>query len=367
MAARRCPCSSLRRPKARALSSSSSSLFYIHQATPLISNTALFLSALDSIRKRPRLALRFFRWAELQPGFPRCEMAFVGVLEILADSDLTRAAYAVMERVLALGLHGILDLLIQGRFIPGTRWQSARFPLFTGWCAVGSSSDVKNCNREDNAQDALELLGKMLNKGFSFNDVTYNVLINATRIVGELQLGSASEAFKLGEEMIARGITPDTVSYNVQIDGLCKMGNIDEAYNLLLKMVKDGKRGLSPNKYTYTLLINEHCNREIGNEALRLYGEMHEKGVQPDSCAQSVLSQTIGEEHKDHAISYLENLHQLFAQISTVEAYTIAVPFCFPAEDCLAQVIFSPLTGITEQACIEGLINLHEAGPTIRH
>lgn len=52
----------------------------------LISSRAQFLSALHSIHHRPRIALRFFRWAERQQSFDRSEAAFSVILEILAEA-----------------------------------------------------------------------------------------------------------------------------------------------------------------------------------------------------------------------------------------------------------------------------------------
>ncbi|KAI8028135.1 Pentatricopeptide repeat-containing protein [Camellia lanceoleosa] len=37
-----------------------------------------------------------------------------------------------------------------------------------------------------------------------------------------------------------KGFPPDLVTYNVIVDGLCKVGNLEEAYELLQEMVRDG-------------------------------------------------------------------------------------------------------------------------------
>ena len=74
----------------------------------------MFIRVLDSIRIRPRIALQFFRWVEGQPGFKRSEFAFCAMLEILVKNNLMRSAYWVVERVISVDMHGIVDVLVDG-------------------------------------------------------------------------------------------------------------------------------------------------------------------------------------------------------------------------------------------------------------
>ena len=104
--------------------------------------------------------------------------------------------------------------------------------------------------------------------------------------------------------MIEKGVFPNEITYNELINGLCKLGRLEEAYELFYEMQS---KGLTPNKYTYTLLINENYNVGNWNEALRSYCQMLEKDIQPDGCTYHTLFKKLDEDYKVQAIEYLVN------------------------------------------------------------
>jgi pentatricopeptide repeat protein len=68
------------------------------------------------------------------------------------------------------------------------------------------------------------------------------------------------------------------------------------------------ERGLAPNKYTYTLLIDGNCREGNWADAIRLYFEMHQNGIPPDYCTHNALFKGFDEGHMYHAIEYMENI-----------------------------------------------------------
>nr|CAD1831443.1 unnamed protein product [Ananas comosus var. bracteatus] len=140
----------------------------------LPSDRALLLRALASLRGRPRLALRLFRWAERHPSFAPSPAPFCAALALLADAGLARAAFSVAERALRLGLHSVVDFLL---LLVGSGGAEFRFEFavsdataaklldlllwvytkcsmaeravsaFYKMAAHGLSPDVRNCNR----------------------------------------------------------------------------------------------------------------------------------------------------------------------------------------------------------------------------
>jgi pentatricopeptide repeat protein len=79
-----------------------------------------------------------------------------------------------------------------------------------------------------------------------------------------------------------------------------------DAYKVFEKMEI---KGISANKYTYTILINENCNLGLWQEALRLYREMLDREIEPDSCTHSaLLLKHLGKHYKSHAVKLLEYL-----------------------------------------------------------
>ncbi|MCI29332.1 pentatricopeptide repeat-containing protein, partial [Trifolium medium] len=64
---------------------------------------------------QPLVALQFFRRAEKQHGFHLSESAFVSILNILAENDITSSAYWVMEKAIDAKIDGVLlDVFITG-------------------------------------------------------------------------------------------------------------------------------------------------------------------------------------------------------------------------------------------------------------
>ncbi|ONK77576.1 uncharacterized protein A4U43_C02F8040 [Asparagus officinalis] len=121
--------------------------------------------------------------------------------------------------------------------------------------------------------------------------------------------------------MIVSGLHPDVYTNTTLVHGFCKLGNLDMAINYFDEM---SRRGLDPDCGAYTARIGADlclgtsmpwdfymdCPATRGNgnwnEALRLYGEMHAKGIQPDSCTYSLLFKQFGKDHEFHAVRCLE-------------------------------------------------------------
>jgi pentatricopeptide repeat protein len=68
------------------------------------------------------------------------------------------------------------------------------------------------------------------------------------------------------------------------------------------------ERGLVPNKYTYTLLIDGNCKEGNWEDAMRFYFEMHQNGIHPDCLTHKALFKGFDEGCMHHAIEYLENI-----------------------------------------------------------
>ncbi|KAJ8484921.1 hypothetical protein OPV22_017406 [Ensete ventricosum] len=293
---------------------------------PFLSEPHLFLAALRSVRRDPRLALRFFRWAESQLGFPCSEAAFCAILQILAEGGLMHAAYSVAQRVLHLRLHGIVDLLIDGHAGPEATvplldlllWLYTKCSMvehavstFHKMVAHGFLPDVKNCNRilrilrdtdqwteEGKAEEALKILGEMEDRdaGCLPNDITYNVIINglskkgeldkAEKLLDKMRLGNLKEALCLFNHMRDAHIAPNIRTYNILIDGHCRLGALFGAQKLKEEMIC---LGFLPDVYTYTILVNGFCKMGDLAMAKEFFDEMLQKGVQPDCYAYTTI------------------------------------------------------------------------------
>nr|CAN69810.1 hypothetical protein VITISV_043106 [Vitis vinifera] len=266
-----------------------------HQFGPVIVDPDLFVRVLSSFRTSPRMALRLFRWAESQPGFRRSEFVFCAILEILAQNNLMRSAYWVMERVINANMHRIVDVLIGGcvssevsvKILDLLIWVYSKksmveqcLSVFDKMIKSRLSPDVKNCNRilrilrdKDLMSKAVEVYRTMGEFGIKPTIVTYNTLLDSYCKGGKVQQG-----LDLLSEMQRRGCAPNDVTYNVLINGLSKKGEFEQAKGLIGEMLKTG---LKVSAYTYNPLIYGYFNKGLLAEALSLQEEMVLKGASP--------------------------------------------------------------------------------------
>ncbi|KAF8756354.1 hypothetical protein HU200_011066 [Digitaria exilis] len=113
----------------------------------------------------------------------------------------------------------------------------------------------------------------------------------------------ADEAFRLWVEMIEVGVKPhmyssfdsgmhlDKVVYNIAMHAYCKLGNMNEAVNLLNEMVA---RGLTPDGIHYTCLIHGYCLKGEMQKAQQEFVKMLEEDIKPDIVTCNVLATGFG-------------------------------------------------------------------------
>lgn len=273
------------------------------QFRAVIVDPELLIRVLDLIRIRPRIALRFFRWVEGQPGFKRSEFAFCVILEILAKNNLMRSAYWVVERVVCVNMHGIVDVLVDGyvgsevsvKLLDLLLWVYTKKSMIEQCLLVfdkmmrnGFLPDVKNCNRilrmlrdRHFVAKAREVYRMMGENGIKPTIVTYNTLLDSYCKEGEVQ-----RALELLSEMQRRGCFPNDVTYNVLINGLSKKGELKQANGLIGEMLKSG---LKVSAYTYNPLICGYCKKGLVVEALGFEEEMAIRGATPTVATYNTL------------------------------------------------------------------------------
>lgn len=111
---------------------------------------------------------------------------------------------------------------------------------------------------------------------------TYNILINASRVRGDLC--NAQDTFDV---MLKKGIVPNVVTFGTLINGLCANSQIEEAFRLKKMMERDYK--LRPNAFVYVALIKALCKGNDLDSAIKLKEEMMRKNVELDSAVYATL------------------------------------------------------------------------------
>uniref|UniRef100_A0A2N9F826 Pentacotripeptide-repeat region of PRORP domain-containing protein n=1 Tax=Fagus sylvatica TaxID=28930 RepID=A0A2N9F826_FAGSY len=131
------------------------------------------------------------------------------------------------------------------------------------------------------------------------NVITFNVVVNGLCKVGKLNkagdviedmkswgvspnvvtVGKMYKADSILKEMVANKVCPNEVTYNILIHGFCKDENLSAAKKVFEEMQRQGLRA---NVITYNSLINGLCCDEKLDEAIGLRDEMLGSGVKPN-------------------------------------------------------------------------------------
>nr|XP_023892797.1 pentatricopeptide repeat-containing protein At3g54980, mitochondrial-like [Quercus suber] len=151
---------------------------------------------------------------------------------------------------------------------------------FRGAKAKGIELDVEVCSiviqavcKRPNLSLAFVLLKGMREMGWVPLEGTYTCVIGAC-----VKHGNMVEALRLKDEMVSCGKSMNLVVATNLMKGYCVQGNLDSALDLFNRI---GEDVLSPNKVTYSVLI-EWCGKNGTMErAYELYTQMKEKGIQP--------------------------------------------------------------------------------------
>lgn len=86
------------------------------------------------------------------------------------------------------------------------------------------------------------------------------------------------DAFRCFKEMFEVNIVPTVVTYNALINGLCKVGKVVEAEEMIHRITS---AGLSPDVITYNTLISGFAKIGNGVNCLKLYNDMKTCGIKP--------------------------------------------------------------------------------------
>ncbi|KAJ8511410.1 hypothetical protein OPV22_001844 [Ensete ventricosum] len=155
-----------------------------------------------------------------------------------------------------------------------------------------------------NIKEAIGFLKSILERGIAPDRVTYNILIS-----GCCKEGRMEEAIELLNQLKDEDLVPDLFTCSTIIDGYCKVKEIDKAKSFLKEM---GTWGLEANVVVYNSLVsgfckngnitgasnlvdemksNGYCRSGQMDEAIKIYKAMCVTGVTPNKFTYTVLIQ----------------------------------------------------------------------------
>lgn len=137
------------------------------------------------------------------------------------------------------------------------------------------------CMNNRTIDAALRIFREMPNRRFLPDSYTYGTLIN-----GLCRLGKMNEAKELFHEMRQKCLTPSVVTYTCLMHGMCRSNNVDEAMKLLEEMKRVG---IEPNVFTYSSVMDGLCKGGQSFKAKELLDTMVKKHLLPNTVTYSTL------------------------------------------------------------------------------
>ncbi|KAK8950830.1 hypothetical protein KSP39_PZI004663 [Platanthera zijinensis] len=123
--------------------------------------------------------------------------------------------------------------------------------------------------------EALDLFAVIKDKGAMPDVVAHTAVIEAYANAG----GHSKEAIRTFDRMLASGVSPNAYTYAVLVKGLARDSKIPEARKYLIEMM--GK-GIRPNAPTYVAVFEAYLREQLLEDARILLDEMRGKGFRPD-------------------------------------------------------------------------------------
>lgn len=224
----------------------------------------------------PSLALRFFQWAKLQPGFKHAPSNYDRLANILGRSKDFEALQRVLLELSAAYItysaktfsfvtawHDDLDMLNEVMEMLEKLEHGPRRDAYEMLIAV-------LCQKK-HANAALVVLEKMGSRGCVPRMQTYRPLIQV--YCQDNQMDKVQEIF-----VMLKDCPPDPICFHIVLSALCNRKQFAEAVEFLTIMVN---MGCKPDAITYGIMIRAACNLRKIEGALKLFDRLKEEGLMP--------------------------------------------------------------------------------------
>ncbi|KAJ8768027.1 hypothetical protein K2173_020967 [Erythroxylum novogranatense] len=131
-------------------------------------------------------------------------------------------------------------------------------------------------SKDGRTHEALQLFSQIKDKGHMPDVVAYTAVIEAYANAGG---GQSKEAQRVFLRMLASGVSPNAYTYAVLIKGLANDGKLSEATKYVIEMMDKGMRPSAP---TYTAVFEGFAREHKVEEAREFLRELKAKGLEPD-------------------------------------------------------------------------------------
>lgn len=179
-------------------------------------------------------------------------------------------------------------------------------------------STLLMCRQFDKMMDIVRVIKKYA----SPDTCTYNILINACCVVGDIE-----NAWNVFDEMRKRGFQPNVVTFATLINGLCANSQLAEALELKETMEMSFK--IRPNVFVYSALIKSLSKVNEVDSAIKLKKEMSKKKVELDSAVYATLISALFKAgRKDDGFELLEEMRKKGCKIDLLTYNVLIYEYC---------------------------------------
>ncbi|XP_044487917.1 pentatricopeptide repeat-containing protein At5g39710 [Mangifera indica] len=233
------------------------------------------LNLLLRIQSDQTLTLKFLKWAQPHPFFtPKLKCL---TLHILTKFKLYNSAKTLAQS-LAVSLTNdegsiVFSCLKDTYHLCDSSSSSAVFDL-----VVKSYSSLNMIDKALNVVNLAKL------NGFMPGVLSYNAILDS--IIRTRGNNWVKFAEKVYDEMIRSKISPNVFTYNILIRGFCVEGNLDMGLRFFSQMEKNG---CLPNVVTYNTLIDGYCKSRRIDDAYKLLRTLSLKGIEPNLISYNVI------------------------------------------------------------------------------
>ncbi|XAR62978.1 hypothetical protein NMG60_11022748 [Bertholletia excelsa] len=182
-------------------------------------------------------------------------------------------------------------------------------PNVVTWTAL-----ISGCVQKGNFKDALEFSIQMQQEGINANSATVSSLLRACAGLSSLHKGKEIHCVGIRE-----GFVDDVFVATALVDMYSKCGNLRSAYEVFQKIH-------SKTLATWNSMIMSFAIYSQGKEAISLFNQMQEAGIQPDGITfTALLSACKNSGLVDEGWKYFDSMKADYNIVPTIEHYSCMV------------------------------------------
>lgn len=240
---------------------------------------------------KPKMGLRFFIWAGIQPNY-RLSSDVYGkackLLEVDKNSQVVKdviESYKIENCAVTIKMFKVvLKLCAEAKDANLGLWVLKKMKQFN--CRPDTTAYnvvIRLFSQKGQVDEAMGLMREM-----GLIDLFPDIITYMSMIKGLCAVGRLEEACGLIKSMKRHGCLPNSVVYSAVLDGIIKFGSLDRSLELLAEMEEESGN-CKPNVVTYTSLIQNLCEKGQSLEALCILDRMKSFGCNPNRTTMNIL------------------------------------------------------------------------------